>query len=394
MFFQISNHRLQMNWLGYFFKLVLVFVISFCFIPVSHAENRGEACPLNKPLKVAVMAVGLQKNTTTYFTQILKNLGEDGIVSKNSIPRTIDLRNNDDYKKNITEAVKGKCLDFPVEYSYIFNWEIPAFKEKIEEIRSLIKDKKIDFILSMGDLTSKYLIEEKLNIPIICFDTNSTLTLKEIVRKNRLVSILDDSRNIKDDIDLFYRMFSYSNLGFFRDKNHEFDLYTSYDDVMNYTKEKNIPIKVCEGDFFIPDVEKSRSEFSRCVTELADSNISAVFIPEVGNGIDIKQLYTQIRPLLSKKVATISYDSKEQVAAGSLLSVYDPDEFTRASYAADLIGELIFNAFDSSIVMNRKELSVPLFFGVNLKTASLVQWRPEFDVLVAVDDVFHTTNSK
>ena len=44
--------------------------------------------------------------------------------------------------------------------------------------------------------------------------------------------------------------------------------------------------------------------------------------------------------------------------------------------------------------MNRKELSVPLFFGVNLKTAALVQWRPEFDVLVAVDDVFHTTNSK
>ncbi|WP_031491612.1 hypothetical protein [Succinivibrio dextrinosolvens] len=99
MFFQISNHRLQMNWLGYFFKLLLVFVISFCFIPVSHAENRGEDCPLNKTLKVAVMAVGLQKNTTTYFTQILKNLGEDGIVSKNSIPRTIDLRNNDDYKK-------------------------------------------------------------------------------------------------------------------------------------------------------------------------------------------------------------------------------------------------------------------------------------------------------
>lgn len=394
MFFQILNHKLRLNLLGYLFKVVLVYVISFCFIPVSHAELNGESCQLNKPLKVAVMAVGLQKNTTSYFTQILKKLGENGIVAQNHVPNTIDLRNNDEYRKYVTETVKGKCLEFPAEYSYIFNWETAAFKDKLKEIRSLIESKQIDFILSMGDLTSKYLIEEHLNIPVICFDTNSTITLKEKIRKNKLVSILDDSRNIKDDIALFYKMFGQSKLGYLRDQNHEFDLYYAYDDVMKYAKDNNIAVKVCEGEFFIPDVEKSRSEFSRCLAELASSNVSAVFIPEVANGIDMSLFYTQLRPLLAKKIATISYDSKEQVAAGSLLSVYDPDEFTRASYAADLIGELILNGFDQSVVLNRKELSVPLFFGVNLKTAAIVQWRPEFEVLVAVDDVFHTTNSK
>ncbi|MBP5244525.1 MAG: hypothetical protein J6Z28_07395, partial [Succinivibrio sp.] len=224
--------------------MVLVYVISFCFIPVSHAELNGESCQLNKPLKVAVMAVGLQKNTTSYFTQILKKLGENGIVAQNHVPNTIDLRNNDEYRKYVTETVKGKCLEFPAEYSYIFNWETAAFKDKLKEIRSLIESKQIDFILSMGDLTSKYLIEEHLNIPVICFDTNSTITLKEKIRKNKLVSILDDSRNIKDDIALFYKMFGQSKLGYLRDQNHEFDLYYAYDDVMKYAKDNNIAVKV------------------------------------------------------------------------------------------------------------------------------------------------------
>jgi hypothetical protein len=189
-------------------------------------------------------------------------------------------------------------------------------------------------------------------------------------------------------------MFGYSNLGYLRDKNHLFDLYTSNDEVMKFVNEKKLPMKVCEGHFFIPDEDKAHEEFSRCVAELAASNVGAVFIPEVGNGIDMDLLYSQLRPLLSKKIATISYDSKAQVEAGSLLSVYDPNEYTRASYVADIIEDLVLSEFDPSVFINRKPLSVPLFFGVNLKTAALVQWRPTFDVLVAVDDIFHTIKSK
>ena len=80
--------------------------------------------------------------------------------------------------------------------------------------------------------------------------------------------------------------------------------------------------------------------------------------------------------------------------AGSLLSVYDPNEYTRATYAADVIERLVSTNFDYSSIADKKHLSVPLSFGVNLKTASLVQWRPSFDVLVAVDDIFHTIKSK
>ena len=123
-------------------------------------------------------------------------------------------------------------------------------------------------------------------------------------------------------------------------------------------------------------------------------SITAVFLPELGNAVDLANFYTQLRPLLTKKIPVISYDSKAQVEAGSLLSVYDPNEYTRATYAADVIERLVSTNFDYSSIADKKHLSVPLSFGVNLKTASLVQWRPSFDVLVAVDDIFHTIKSK
>lgn len=396
MIFRVLNHKLKLNWFVYIFKLVFVYFICFCFIPVSHAALKGDACDISKPIKVAVLSVGLQKNSNIYFSQILKKLGDDGFVAENKIPWNIDLRNKKEYQKYVTDAVKGKCLEFPSEYAFFYNWEVTVLKDKLDDLRPLIEKKKIDMILSLGDLTAKFLIEDNPNVPVVCFDTNSTEVLWDMLKKtrNRKIAVVDDTRNMSDDIELFHTMFGYSNLGYLRDKNHLFDLYTSNDEVMKFVNEKKLPMKVCEGHFFIPDEDKAHEEFSRCMAELAASNVGAVFIPEVGNGIDMDLLYSQLRPLLSKKIATISYDSKAQVEAGSLLSVYDPNEYTRASYVADIIEDLVLSEFDPSVFINRKPLSVPLFFGVNLKTAAFVQWRPTFDVLVAVDDVFHTIKSK
>jgi hypothetical protein len=394
MFYEVKKHSFIPDWFISLFKLVLVFTVCFCYIPVSHAELKGEACMNKPPLKVAVLSAGLQKNTVTYFTQILKRLGADGFVAENEIPKTVDLRNKAEYKKYISDGLKGKCLEFPPELGLFYNWEASVLKDAIDDLALKAAKKEVDVVFALGDLATKFMIEDELNIPVISFDTNSTEILKTLAGEKKNVVILDDSRNIKDDIELFHTMFGYTGFGYLRDKNHIYDLYNAFDEVNHFAKKKNFQIKVCEGAFFVPDLELSRSEFSRCMVELSNQNISAVFLPEVGNGIDMANFYSQIRPLLTKKIPAISYDSKSQVEAGSLLSVYDPDEFTRAAYAADIIEDLVLNGFDFKIIAEKRELAVPLFFGVNLKTAAIVQWRPAFDVLVAVDDIFHTIKSK
>lgn len=394
MFYEVKDHNFLQSWFICIFKLVLVFTICFCFIPVSKAALKGDACMNKPPLKVAVLSAGLQKNTMTYFSQILKKLGEDGFVAQNDIPKTVDLRKKSEYKKYLSDALKGRCLEFPPELGFFYNWEASVLKDAIDDLGFRVEKKEVDVVFALGDLAAKFMIEDEINIPVISFDTNSTEILKTLAKSKKNIAILDDSRNIKDDIELFHTIFGYSGFGYLRDRNHIFDLYNAYEDVIRFGKKKNFQIKVCEGSFFVPDQELSRSEFSRCLVELSNERISAVFIPEVGNGIDMNNFYTQLRPLLSKKIPTISYDSKSQVEAGSLLSVYDPDEFTRGAYAADIIEDLVLNNFDPKVIAEKRELSVPLFFGVNLKTAAIVQWRPAFDVLVAVDDIFHTIKSK
>lgn len=394
MFYKVKNHNFLQSWFIYSFKLLLVFTIFFCYTPVSFAESKIPSCQNKPPLKVAVVTAGIQKNSMTYFTQILKKLGEDGFVAENNISRTVDLRSKSEYKRYISDVLKGKCLEFPSELSFVYNWEPTFLKDSIESLSSKIAKKEIDLIFALGDVATKYIAEDEIGIPAICFDTNSTDMLKKLAKENKNVVIVDDSRNIKDDIELFHTMFGYTGFGFFRDKNHIYDLYSAYSDVMHFAKANNFQMKVCEGAFFDPDEQFARAEFKRCATELSKESISAVFLPEVGNGIDMANFYTQLRPLLSKKIPVLSNESKEQVEAGSLLSVYDPNEYTRATYAAEIIEKLVSSNFNFNSIASIKELSVSLSFGVNLKTAALVQWRPSFDVLVAVDDIFHTIKSK
>lgn len=378
----------------HFLGLVLFVTLCNSFFSVAQAESRAPGCKNNPPLRVAVLSAGFQKNSLTFFTQILKKLGEDGFVAENNISHTVDLRSRSAYQKNISDVVKGKCLEFPSELFFVYNWEPIALKNSFDALKTKIANKEIDLIFALGDVATKYITEDDLGIPAICFDTNSTEFLKQLASGKKNIVIVDDSRNIKDDIELFQSTFGYANIGYFRDKNHLYDLYNVYSDVLLLSKEKNFQLKVCEGAFFVPDEESARAEFKRCVTELSNEQISVVFLPEMGNGIDIANFYTQLRPLLSKKIHVISYDSKAQVAAGSLLSTYDPDENTRSAYAVDIIEKLVLNGFNPNAVSDIKTLSVPLSFGVNLKTASIVQWRPSFEVLVAVDDVFHSVKSK
>lgn len=394
MFYKVKVHNILPCSFINSFKLLLVFTLCFCFTSESFASQKIPSCQNNPPLKVAVMAAGLQKNSLTFFSQILKKLGDDGFVAENNISKTVDLRNKSSYRKYVTDALKGKCLEFPSELSFVYNWEPTVLKDTIESLSSKISNKEIDLIFALGDIATKYLAEDDIDIPAICFDTNSTDMLKRLAKGKKNIVIVDDSRNIKDDISLFHTMFGYTGFGFFRDKNHLYDMYNAYSDVMLFAKEKNFQIKVCEGSFFVPDVQLAREEFVRCTTELSKESITAVFLPELGNAVDLANFYTQLRPLLTKKIPVLSYDSKAQVEAGSLLSVYDPNEYTRATYAADVIERLVSTNFDYSSIADKKHLSVPLSFGVNLKTASLVQWRPSFDVLVAVDDIFHTIKSK
>ena len=147
MFDKVKNHNFLQSWFIYSFKLLLFFTIFFCFTPVSFAESNIPSCQKKTPLKVAVLTAGLQKNSMTYFSQILKKLGEDGYVAENNISRTIDLRSKSVYKRYISDALKGKCLEFPSELSFVYNWEPTVLKDSIESLSSKIANKEIDLCL-------------------------------------------------------------------------------------------------------------------------------------------------------------------------------------------------------------------------------------------------------
>lgn len=389
-FLTLSN-KLHFNVLKNTLRLITVCFCFISFMSVSYASPVPSSCN-NKKLKVAVVSAGIQKNTMIFFTRLLNELGTDGFVSNNDLPLTIDLSNREEYKKSVSEIVKGKCLEFPSELSYFSNWNPKQLESHVADLKDKIAKKEVDMIFSFGDLSSSYLVNQNSNVPLLCFDVNAPAKIGELAKNNKQTVIMDDTRNIVDDIRLFHDIYGYTGLGYFRDVNHIYDDYVVFDDVESYAKSINVPLTVCEGEFFTPDKELARKEFSRCVKEISSHPVNVVFVPEVGNGIDDKFFFSQLRPLLSRKIAVISSDSKSQVKSGSLFSLYDPEEGTRVHSSVEAIEDLVTNNFDVSSI--KSNFAVPMFFGVNLKTAGLVQWRPSFEIMVAVDDVFHSVDSR
>ncbi len=392
MFSRNVKHNTKKSLSKSLFKFLCLSVFLFTGVQSCYADevNTENLCK-EKKIKVAVISAGLQKNTVVYFSQILKKLGKDGFISENNIPFNLKLNDRELYKEHVTDVIKGKCLEFPDEFDFFGNWDMSQVESNIEELKQLSNLGKVDLIFSFGDIATAKIIEKKFKSNVVAID------VKDVARQNKAsenmnnVYILDDTRHIDKDISVFSRHFDYQTIGYVRDKNRTFDVSILFNDIQDTVKEKGLSAEICEGDFFTPNVKRAREEFSRCMLDLSTRGVQAVFIAEAGNGVDLEHFYSQIKPLLDKKIAVISSDSKDEVRAGSLLSLYDPDELIRSQHATKIIEELIKG--NKNVVLD-DNFTVPLFVGINLKTASIIQWRPSFDLLVGVDDIFHSIESK
>ncbi len=352
------------------------------------ADAGSKKCKLGKFFEVAIIAAGNHKNTSAYFTQIMRFLGEKGLIKNNLIKDTYKFGLRSSFNNSVSKKVNGECLNFSPDNFYFANWEPSVLESMVSELKEKAERKEVDLIISFGDQSTFLFSELNLDIPVVGVDVNTVL--EKYQQQNKLF-VLNDSRNIKDDVNTFISKMNFKSIGFVRDKNHIYDKNIVFDEVKKTAEEHNVSLKVCEGKFFTSDEYMAHSEFSRCVTELAESGIDGFFIPEVGNGIDIENFFSQIKPLLNKRIAVISSDSRQEVEAGSLLSLYDYNEETRARFAADAIEYIVKNHDNFSGMPD--VMAVPMFFALNLRTAGLIQWRPDFDLLVAVDNIYNSIGS-
>ncbi len=353
--------------------------------------NDSTDCKLDHTYRVAIIEFGPTHNTQLLIKELLKRLMDHQYMPNYQFENQFHFDDPTTYKLRMSQDLSQKCLKFPEQELYNANWNYETLKDMVTQLKNKIKNKEIDMVWALGNHAIDLMCNEDSDIPILgmmCTDPNK-LSAPQFSQYNN-VHTLVEMRLFADFLEGYQSTYLHENIGILKDKNPLFDSYADVQRVKEYSQNHKINLQVCEGNFFTADENLAHQEFARCMQELSDKNVEAIYLSELAAGPDLKHFYTQIKPLLLHKTFVYSYESYDQIKAGSLMGFFDGNMDCRATVEFRTLD----NFFKGEKLHRiNQHITIPYFFGINLKTASLMQWRPTFSMLVAADEIFQNINS-
>lgn len=374
----------------------------------NNPNTRKSKCEVSSSKRIAVIESGRYRTTPEYLKVIIEKLADDkyiDIPSEGNDGLYEDVQFLRDFLAN---KVKGKCISFPRDSIFFLGFNNTLLKNSVEKLAKQADEQKIDLIISIGDLATKKLAEFGSSIPVLGINVASAdsfyddkvtsqeegkiFSAEERKHKYKNIYVINDSHSFSEFVDLFVKFFRSKKIGILKNSNPLMNSIFDYEALTKIMKNKNVEVVECVGDFFNDDEKISRQEFSKCMSYFSTIlNLDAVYIGEMGHAVDVERFYSEIKPLLASQIPIFAFDYKELIEAGAIFGIYDNGMKNIGLYTADII-EKIVDGYDMGNL--QFSISVPMYAGLNLKSSGIIRWKPPFDILVSVDEVFSTIESK
>ena len=371
-------------------------------------NTRKYKCEVSSSKRIAVIESGRYRSTPEYLKVIIEKLADDkyiDIPSEGNDGLYEDVQFLRDFLGN---KVKGKCISFPRDSIFFLGFNDTLLKNAVEKLVKQADEQKIDLIISIGDLATKKLAEFGSSIPVLGInvvsadwfyedkvtsqDEGKIFPAEERKHKYKNIYVINDSHSFSEFVDVFSKFFSSKKIGILKNSNPLMNNIFDYEALTKIMKNKSVEVVECVGDFFNDDEKISRKEFSKCMSYFSTIlNLDAVYIGEMGHAVNVERFYSEIKPLLANQIPIFAFDYKDLIEAGAIFGIYDNGMNNIGLYTADII-EKIVDGYDMGSLQFL--ISTPMYAGLNLKSSGIIRWKPPFDILVSVDDVFSTIESK
>lgn len=362
----------------------------FSLIGSAAASEDAKNCPLGKTYKVAVAEGGSYIDFQRVFRHMVRALQSQNIINGELLPLDYLFDEGDNYQK-LAQISKGGCIEFVADGLYNANWQ-NSEREKIRHDlthRILNKD-DIDMLWAFGTNAGIDFAKGNLDIPVLVI-TPSDPEAAGIISKGEFsnrknVHVQKEIDRYSSELHMFKNIFNFKTLGTLIDDEEENQKAQAFDVIRNFAEENNIELKVCKGDITTKDSDTAHQEYSRCILELSQANVDAVYLT-VSTGADLKGFFKQIKPLIENRIPTFSQSGIYEVKQGSLMALSEDDMVESGQFEADVVMQILNGKKPEEI---SQYYNAPLTLAINLKTASLLDWKPPFEILVAVDTVFES----
>lgn len=362
----------------------------FSLVSTATASEDQKNCPLGKTYKVAVVEGGSYIDFQRVFKHMVRTLQSQNLIKGELLPLDYLFDKEDNYKKLAQES-KGGCIEFVEDGLYNGNWQNSEREKILDGLTQRVLNKDdIDMLWAFGTSAGLDFAKGNLDIPVLVItpsdpEAAGIISVGEFSnRKN--VHVQKEIGRYSSELHMFKNIFNFKTLGTLIDDESENQTAQAFDVIKNFAQENNIELKICKGDITTENSSVAHQEYSRCILELSKENVDAVYLT-VSTGADLKSFFKQIKPLVDKKIPTFSQSGIYEVKQGSLMALSEDDMVESGQFEADVVMQILNgkNPEDISQFYN-----APLTLAINLKTASLLDWKPPFEILVAVDTVFET----
>ncbi len=356
----------------------------------SHAEQTSSGCPHRCNLKVAVYQPGPYIDFRKVLVQTARALQEDGYL-KSDMPLLPSLRldENENYVK-FAAGTAGGCIEFLQDGFYDGRWDPQGIESQAQALRDRLQEKQdVDLIMALGTLGGRNFADSSLGVPVMVMtpsdpESSGIIAPGEFSNKPN-VHVQKEFGRTKNELTMFHRIFKFKKLGIMVDADPGNWAGQSLPAVEETARELGFELVRCQGPIIGGDEKTAQAAYSKCIEELSTKS-DAVYL-SLGNGTSQDDLYSQLKPLLDRQIPTFSQGGGTEVEMGALLSLAD----------MDLRDSGIFEARVAEAICQGKkpeEISqyyhAPLALNLNLETARLIEWKPDFEVLMSIDQVFQT----
>lgn len=377
----------------FIFKNVLVLFVAFGIVYTNayanvNSFNLNKCSKGEKNLRVAVVQAGFFGDYGKVFRNMCFTLANDGYFNPiNDIP--LEFTAGDTYQ-NIAKISKNGCIELLEDGLYDGKWDENLILKTTNDLKDRIKNKKdVDLVWAFGTVAGKNFADSSLNVPVMVItptdaESAGIIGLGEFSDKKN-IHVQKEKNRYKSELLIFHDLFKFKNLGIVIDSDPKQQLSQAINIIEEVSKLKNFNIVSCMGPVFAEATDNKLDTLKRCSMELANKDIDAFYLPVGCETTD--EFYSCIKPLIDKGIPTFSQLGDSQVAYGMLLSLSDSDMTEAGAFEAKVV-EQIYNGKKPHEIS--QYYYAPLNLALNLQTAKTIGWKPNFEMLIAVDKIFQT----
>lgn len=374
-----------------FLRLCLIICCAALIPDATAGSTSGTKCKLDRTYRVAIIEFGSTTNQQTLVRTLLHKLIEKQYLPPYQFEKGFNFDNESTYRLRMTQDLSERCLIFAPNSLYNAGWEEAKLHAMASELKDRIAKGEVDMVWALGKHAVDLMGSEDSPVPIIgMLSVDPAGRTGPDLSPHANVHVLHNTRLFAEFVEGYQDLYRHRAIGILKDRNPLFEVYADSARIREMTQKKGARLEICEGTFFTTDRELAHREFSRCMLELSQKQVEAVYLSELAAGPSHKFFFTQVRPLLMKKIFLYTYEGPELIQAGGLMGFYDDNMNSRASIELNVIDSYLKG---QKIEQIPQRCTVPYFYAINLKTASIVQWRPSFSMLVATDTVYQSISS-